>query len=211
LQPPARRLEWDDVIEFSFLAEFDLLRDSSGAIQERPWANPLGRQWLDRHFKILRAHEERERLNVEITRVIAHIYDECDVYSVATSQAESREPPDYLLSSALVQDFNERARFFLGHLKQLEKTALLPSFTGSLSRRTHISSLDPQGGNFTAHPLSSSRGLWTGFQTPSFTETIATQKGSPADADPAEDSGDEELEERVADEIITVLETVEDH
>jgi hypothetical protein len=60
-------LVWEEVLEYTFLSEFDLLRSACREdISQKPWATRLGRLALDSHFKQLRVREEIERLNVEI-------------------------------------------------------------------------------------------------------------------------------------------------
>ncbi|KAJ7902392.1 hypothetical protein B0H13DRAFT_2274934 [Mycena leptocephala] len=78
LTPPRENLDWVDVVEYAFLADFDLLRDAREDIRQEPWALPSGRAAMDQHYKILRAHEEIERLNVEIRRFVTYMRDEED-------------------------------------------------------------------------------------------------------------------------------------
>jgi len=66
-------------VEYAFLADFDLLRDMRQNIQDRLWASPAAHLATDTHFKILCAHKEIERLNIEIHRVATHLRDE-DLY-----------------------------------------------------------------------------------------------------------------------------------
>ena len=66
LRPPRTTLKWEDVVEYAFLSDFDLLRDTRQDIRHHPWATPTGRLALDTHFKILRAREELKRLNIEV-------------------------------------------------------------------------------------------------------------------------------------------------
>jgi len=70
---PRRQLDWKEVVEYTFLADFDLLRDARQDISDRPWATLAGRLAMDLHFKIERAHEEITRLNVEIRRCDAQM------------------------------------------------------------------------------------------------------------------------------------------
>ena len=65
LNPPCPTLDWDQVVEYTFLADFDLLRDTRQDIRSRPWATPAARLAMDSYFKVLHAAEEIERLNVE--------------------------------------------------------------------------------------------------------------------------------------------------
>ncbi|KAJ7794046.1 hypothetical protein B0H14DRAFT_2309413, partial [Mycena olivaceomarginata] len=73
LDPPRRTLKWEEVVEFTFLSDFDLLRDPEGNAAIRPWATPAARALMDTHFKILRAKEEIQHLNIEIRRLVTYI------------------------------------------------------------------------------------------------------------------------------------------
>ncbi|KAJ7039975.1 hypothetical protein C8F04DRAFT_1208839 [Mycena alexandri] len=64
--PPGRQLSWSEVIEYAFLADFDLLRKPAELGEVRPWATPVARLLLDKYFKIERAREEIKRCNIEI-------------------------------------------------------------------------------------------------------------------------------------------------
>ena len=76
LPTPRRQLDWKEVVKYTFLADFDLLRDARQDVSGRPWATPAGRLAMDLYFKIERAREEITRLNVEIRRVATYIRDE---------------------------------------------------------------------------------------------------------------------------------------
>ena len=73
LQPPCPPLKWEDVVEYAFISDFDLLCDTQQNVQHRPWATPAGCLALDTHFKIIQACEEIERLNIEVRRVATHL------------------------------------------------------------------------------------------------------------------------------------------
>ena len=66
LVPPRPPLSWDDVVEYAFLADFDLLSDTRSDVRLKVWAKPASRILMDQHFKLKRAREEILRLNVEI-------------------------------------------------------------------------------------------------------------------------------------------------
>ncbi|KAG6824531.1 hypothetical protein H0H92_006579, partial [Tricholoma furcatifolium] len=68
MSPPRASLSWNEIVEYAFLADFDLLRDTRQDVSERPWARPSARLAMDQYFKIERAHEEIYRLNIEIRR-----------------------------------------------------------------------------------------------------------------------------------------------
>ncbi|KAG6887899.1 hypothetical protein C0992_010309 [Termitomyces sp. T32_za158] len=76
LCPPCPQLLWDIVVEYAFLADFDLLSDTHQDIRKRPWATPAARILMDEYFKIQRAHEEIKRLNIEIRRIITYMQNE---------------------------------------------------------------------------------------------------------------------------------------
>ncbi|KAF9023079.1 hypothetical protein BDZ89DRAFT_955942 [Hymenopellis radicata] len=63
-------LSWDQVVQYAFLADFDLLRDVREDMSQKPWATPKGRGALDRYFKLNRAREEITRLDIEIRRLV---------------------------------------------------------------------------------------------------------------------------------------------
>ncbi|KAJ6596493.1 hypothetical protein B0H10DRAFT_1960160 [Mycena sp. CBHHK59/15] len=59
LPEPRPPLSWEEVVEYTFLADFDLLRDSNRVDpSQRPWALPAARLAMDNYFKICRAVEE---------------------------------------------------------------------------------------------------------------------------------------------------------
>ncbi len=76
MDPPRTTLDWEEVVNYACLAEFDLLRDTRQDVRERPWARPANRLIMDKYFKLERAREEITRLNVEIRRVLTHLQDE---------------------------------------------------------------------------------------------------------------------------------------
>ncbi|KAJ7804829.1 hypothetical protein B0H14DRAFT_2290831, partial [Mycena olivaceomarginata] len=66
MTPPKALLLWDEVMGYSFLAEFDLLWEGWEDIRTEPWALPAGCTAMDQHFKICRVDEEIAQLNIEI-------------------------------------------------------------------------------------------------------------------------------------------------
>ena len=76
LNPPQQYLHWNDVIEYVFLAEFNLLQDAHQDIHSKPWATPAGCMTLDMYQKIEWAEEEIIQLNIEICCFLAYIHNE---------------------------------------------------------------------------------------------------------------------------------------
>jgi len=129
LVPPRPALSWDNVVEYAFLADFDLLSDTREDVRQRPWARPASRSLMDQYFKIQRAHEEILRLNVEICRFVTHIHDEESFLLQKETELLNSQP------SLARQLRARRVRLTLSndqHIKRLRKLAELPGFTGSI-------------------------------------------------------------------------------
>ncbi|KAJ7217557.1 hypothetical protein C8J57DRAFT_1254979 [Mycena rebaudengoi] len=58
LATPARKLSWSEVVEYAFLADFDLLRNPEELAEIQPWEVPASHEIMDAHFKIEQACEE---------------------------------------------------------------------------------------------------------------------------------------------------------
>ena len=116
-------------MEYAFLADFDLLRDSRQDVRDRPWTNPACRVVIDQYFKLERAREEIQRLNVEITRVVTYIRDE-------ERFLRSKEAEVMLVNPGLARQVKihrmERGRFNARHMERFRKLAFLPGFSGSI-------------------------------------------------------------------------------
>jgi hypothetical protein len=129
LNPPQRTLQWKEVVEYAFLADFDLLRDARQNISHRVWATPAGRLAMDQYFKICRAKEEISRLNVEIRRVATYLRDENRYLRTCETQIQEFNPQ---LAHQVALHRMERGRFDAHHLRHLTQISQLPGFTGSI-------------------------------------------------------------------------------
>ncbi|KAJ7451074.1 hypothetical protein FB451DRAFT_1284595 [Mycena latifolia] len=76
LDVPREPLSWEEVVDYTFLSDFDLLRFARTDIASEGWAQPAGREAMDQYFKLLRADEEIKRLNIEIPRLVTYMRDE---------------------------------------------------------------------------------------------------------------------------------------
>ena len=74
--PPRPVLQYSEVLSYAALGDFDLLKHSRHDVLARPWSNTMHRQLAVKYFKLLRAHEEIHRLNVEVRRLQAWIDNE---------------------------------------------------------------------------------------------------------------------------------------
>jgi hypothetical protein len=122
-------LEWRDVVDYAFLTDFDLLRDTRQDILTNLWARPAGRMAMDLHFKLQRATEEIQRLNIEIPRVITYMRDE-DRY-LLKKQNEFRESQP-LLSHQIGLYQAERTCFNAQHTQRFNELAKLSGFTSTI-------------------------------------------------------------------------------
>ncbi|KAF8126588.1 hypothetical protein EV363DRAFT_1401744 [Boletus edulis] len=87
-KPPRPKLEYSEVIGYSALGEFSLLKISRSDVLSKPWAQPANREMLIKYFKVLRSKEEITRLNVEIRRLAAWV--DQDEKDIATAEEDTR-------------------------------------------------------------------------------------------------------------------------
>jgi len=137
MDPPRPTLEWNDVVNYAFLSEFDLLRDARQDIRSRLWARPASRMAMDLYFKTQRAKEEIQRLNVEIPRVITYIRDERQYLHKKEAEYQGSHPH---LSHQIKLYRIERCRFDAQHMQRFKDIAKLCGFTGTIRPGQHIHS-----------------------------------------------------------------------
>ncbi|KAJ7729123.1 hypothetical protein B0H14DRAFT_3169252 [Mycena olivaceomarginata] len=140
LDPPMPSLTWEQVVEYTFLADFDILRDTRVEVQSRPWTRPPYRLAMDTYFKIERAKEEITRLNIEIRRFVTWIRDEGRFLrdreaALRSSEGKTEEQAeaDLLLAVQTKLYRRQRSRFDDQHMEILQKLAKMKGFTGNLS------------------------------------------------------------------------------
>lgn len=130
LTPKAPTLSWDQVVEYAFLSDFDLLRDCRQDVRQRPWAEPANRVLRDSYFKTQRAHEEIQRLNVEIRQVVTYVQDE-DRFLLAKEAEVAKTDP--FLAHQIKQYHGLRTRFNTLHVHRFQKLAQMTGFSGDIS------------------------------------------------------------------------------
>jgi hypothetical protein len=128
--PPHRLLKWEDVVEYAFLSEFNLLCNSRDDIRFKQWSTPSAHALIDQYFKILRAPKEIQRLNIKIKCVMAYMRDEPKYLQ---SMELALRPSNPSLTHQMKLYRKERGQFNHGHVKQFAKLALHPDFSGSLA------------------------------------------------------------------------------
>ena len=130
MTPPRTTLKWDDVVEYAFLSDFDLLRDSRQDIRVHPWSTPTGRFTLDTSFKIRGAAIELKRLNLELIRVATHIRDENLFLRTRADELHSSNP---LMAHQINVYHMVRGCFDGYHIHMIRKTVSLPGYTRTTS------------------------------------------------------------------------------
>jgi hypothetical protein len=129
LSPPHQMLKWEEVVEYTFLADFDLLCNSHSDVSQWQWATPTARQATDFYFKCCHAKEEITRLNVEVRRLATYIHDEDHYLHECQQQAEAFSPA---LARQISLWRQARGRFNFRHIKHLQDIARLPGFSGTI-------------------------------------------------------------------------------
>lgn len=79
-------------MSYSFLAKFNLLRNSREEVREKPWATAVAREALDTFFKTLRADETLIRVSTEMVRLLTYMRDEEEYLNLAVELYKSFQP-----------------------------------------------------------------------------------------------------------------------
>ncbi|KAJ7204100.1 hypothetical protein GGX14DRAFT_569699 [Mycena pura] len=145
LSPPRDELSWEQVVDYAFLSDFDLLRDGREDIRNEPWAKPSGRIAMDMYFKIERAGETIKRLNMEIKRLMTYIRDEDDC--LRRAEVSVRESDGAAMAHQVHLYRMRQGRFHDEHRRRLYALRKVPGFSGSLEPGTPINKerLPPAG------------------------------------------------------------------
>ncbi|KAE9387562.1 hypothetical protein BT96DRAFT_960363 [Gymnopus androsaceus JB14] len=108
LCPPQKLLTWDDVLNYTYLSEFDFLRDTRSDVR-------------DKLFKLIRAGEEVDKLHVEIKRLVTYMKEEEEYIPAVARKVCATNP-------ALAY---QRGRFNVVHCMQLSSIRKLVGFKPS--------------------------------------------------------------------------------
>lgn len=114
-------------MQYSFLAEFDVLRFAQPGVQDEKWVTPACREAAVKHFKLSRAREEIIRLNVEVERLQSSIDDEITHTVQVLEELSTRNPN---LGVELKRRWRLRSLIDNIHLVKLTKLRDQAYFTG---------------------------------------------------------------------------------
>ncbi|KAK1217091.1 hypothetical protein PQX77_020275 [Marasmius sp. AFHP31] len=127
--PSRQTLTFNQIIAMVSVADFDLLKDTKHNVAEFVWAKEEHREAMRLHFRIRRAREEIERLNIELRRLVTFLIDDHADYSLAIEQTKTANPA---LASELTRQQAYRVAVGTRIVQRLAQTSALPGFTGSL-------------------------------------------------------------------------------
>lgn len=204
LSPPGRILSWNEVVDYTFLADFDILRGRDDSTTLQPWATPGARQLLDSYFKIERAKEEIVRLDIEIQRVITYIRDEKEYLIKKQEEFQAIEPH---LAFCIGEYQRRRGRFDNIHMDRFRslKNKWGARFTGTLVPGVHIQ----QSFNVSSEDMvgiEDTSGDTTEKEAIELARRMESMAVTPDSDDEWEDDAGEEAEaEKVAEVMETVL------
>ena len=199
LNPPRRTLEWKEVVEYAFLADFDLLRDARQDISHKVWATPAGRLAMDLHFKICRAKEEIARLNVEIRRVATYLRDEDRYLRLCEVQIREFNPQ---LAHQVALHRLKRGRFNAHHLHRLTEISRLKGFTGTI---VPGKSIDTGSGASASNPTIRPPGIANNDTEPGMHAELEARDDEETLEDLEEDQNADDSDEEISRAVYDVL------
>ena len=127
-QSPLRPvLQYSEVLSYAALRDFDLLKHSRHHVLARPWSNTMHRQMAVKYFKLLRAHEEINRLDVEVRRLQAWVDNETTEIRQIATEISAQNP---LLSAELRALFHHQQQVNIQHQLQLQCIYDLKGYSG---------------------------------------------------------------------------------
>jgi hypothetical protein len=88
-------LDWSRVSHYTFLEEFNLLRETRQDVVSKPWADAVVREAMKQHLRVKRAKEELKSCNTQIRRLHTSIRDEHLLYNDLLPQLEASRNPIY--------------------------------------------------------------------------------------------------------------------
>lgn len=125
LDPPRDTLDWQKVTHFSFIDQFDILRDTRHSVLDKPWAKPLNRELMMTLHRVARAQEEIQRLNVEIRRLHTRIVDENAHFDAILEGLKGRP-----MHGPVLDYISRRRAVDKTLLSQIQSTYALQGFSG---------------------------------------------------------------------------------
>lgn len=120
------RVQYAKVVQYSFLGEFDLLRDTRHDVPSKTWSKPLCREAMEAYFKLRCARDEIKRLDIEARRLATHLVDEREIFKIAYEALRISSP---MLAAELLRRWRYRSAMNEAHFERLQKLTELPGCT----------------------------------------------------------------------------------
>ncbi|KAG0692355.1 hypothetical protein DFH29DRAFT_764479, partial [Suillus ampliporus] len=127
LDPPRAPITWEQVVEFSQLAEFDLLQDTRNQLHNKHWSIPHNRQALGKYFDLERSKEEIVCCNVETLHLRTKIQDDVIHFPAVIEQCHESNPP---LAAEIQRRWYHLQSINTFHLSRIAQIHTLPGFSG---------------------------------------------------------------------------------
>ena len=136
MNPPAPTLEWKDIVNYTFISEFDMLHHmySHADILSCPWALQANRELTGRYFKVLGAKEEIVWLNVELRHLHTGMVDEQVLLKGVAASLSETNPA---LAAELRVVYDTCLRINQVHMARLKATIALPGYNGPMDCGVH--------------------------------------------------------------------------
>jgi hypothetical protein len=120
-------------------------------VRQQKWAQPAYREAVVKYFKLCRAREEIERLNVEIPRVRTRIHDDTLHVSKVLGDLAVSNPP---LCAALRNWWTQRSAVNQKILQRLDEIERFAGFSGKRGVGVRLGSMSDAGGVKDPAPVS---------------------------------------------------------
>ena len=130
LDPPGPSITWEQIAEYTFIGEFDLLCIAQSDIQTEKWAQKSYREAAQavKYFKLCHAWEELQRLNVEVCRLWTFIKEEATHVECTIKHLSANGSP---LVDELQQQWTLHSAINIHHLQWLKQLEQKSYYTGS--------------------------------------------------------------------------------
>ncbi|KAG8917714.1 hypothetical protein FRC02_002907 [Tulasnella sp. 418] len=121
------KLQFSEIVQQTFVAEFDLLQDVRHDICNEPWAKLKNRFLTDQYFQYHQAEEEIKRLNIEITCIHDWIHQEATLHRSTIAQLQLSDP---FLAKELEMQYSYQLLIYSSICHHLIQMELLKGFSG---------------------------------------------------------------------------------
>jgi hypothetical protein len=124
------QLTMAEVTKMTSIADFHLLGETRDDVRKARWTHHDACEATRLYFRVKRAREEVERLNVEMKRQITYMIEEHTLYSQVYAQIWKQNS---YLATYLDKERKHRDKIFAHVTNHILKTSRLQGFTGSLA------------------------------------------------------------------------------